>query len=460
MQISQRFVRHISFPFLTRREGYSGFLPKLRELEESQYWPRDRLHDFQMSRLKQLLIHAFENTDYYQKVFEKHDFNPYEFKDPDAFHRLPFLTKNVIRENLDALVAKNYRPNELHRSETGGTTGVKMAFFRDNACLSWKDPGLYRFEKWAGWNFGERLGLVWPAQQDYVGHWTLKARIKNELYLRQVVFPAAIMDEESISSYLDELKRKKPTVIRAFTTPLAEIAKFMNEKGISGIPLKGVITTGEPLYPGQREAISEAFACPVFDSYRSREAGPMAQECEEHNGMHVNAEALYFESVPHDGITLPYKGLGEIVVTDLLNYGMPFIRYRTGDLGRLTEASCPCGRGLPLLKNVSGRATDIFHTPDGKLIPTASLVLYLVDEAPELMGQVQVVQDRLDHLKILMTRDPTPSDRTIEYQRETVKRLFGDSMQVTFELVDEIPREKSGKYLFAKCTLPESSPQV
>ena len=158
--------------------------------------------------MKNILLHAYRNTPFYRKRFDDAGFDPNGFTHPDELKKIPFLTKQEIRDNLRGLLAQNYDKSELHSSETGGTTGVKMAFYRNNGCLSAKEAALYRFEKWTGWDFGERMGVVWTAQQDYVGHWTLK-KIKNALSLRQVVFPAAIMDEESIDNYVKQLMVKK-----------------------------------------------------------------------------------------------------------------------------------------------------------------------------------------------------------------------------------------------------------
>ena len=450
-----RFVKFFSFPFICRRDGLQGLMAHLKQLEESQYWSRDKILEYQFTKMKALCVHAYTNTIFYQKRFNEADFNPFKFQSPEELKVVPFLTKNQIRDNLPSLIAKNYNQHDLHNSETGGTTGVKMQFYRDNACLSPKEAALCRFEKWAGWDFGHRMGLVWTAQQDYVGHWTKKAKIKNELFRRQVVFPAAILDEESISHYVDLLIRKRPVMIRAFTSPIYEVSKYITDNNIDGIELKGVITTGEPLYDHQRRLISSAFHCDVFDSYRSREAGPLAQECELHNGMHINAESLYIETVQPANPEAFEDGMGEIVVTDLLNYGMPLIRYKMDDMGILSDEACPCGRGLPILKKLAGRTADIFYTPDKKCVTAGSLVLYLVDEAPGLLGQVQIIQDKLDHLIIRITSDPPPTREIKEYQKNTVRRLFGEKMRVSFETVNEIPFEKSGKYLFAKCLLSE-----
>jgi len=456
MSIYSVFVRNISFPFIAKRDGLSRLYEHLKRLEETQFWPRQKIIELQSSRVKRLLIHAYQHTSFYKQRFDDAGFDPFGFSSLSALSQIPFLTKKQIRDNLQLLISDCHKESELHFSETGGTTGVKMKFYRDNACLSPKEAALYRFEKWAGWDFGQRMGLVWTAQQDYVGHWTAKAKIKNELFGRQVVFPAAILDNESISNYVNLLLRKRPVMIRAFTSPIYEVAKYIRAHNIGSIKVKGVITTGEPLYNHHSELISSAFHCDVFDSYRSRESGPLAQECELHNGMHINGESLYMETVQPANSETFEDGMGEVVVTDLLNYGMPLIRYKTGDMGILSDEECPCGRGLPLLRKLSGRTSDIFYTPDKKRITAGSIVLYLVDEAPGLLGQVQIIQDKLDHLLIKMTPDPPPTQEIKEYQENTVKRLFGQNMRVTFETVDEIPREKSGKYLFTKCLIPES----
>ncbi len=444
------FVRNVSFPLLTRRFGLFKLTGHLNTLEKSQYWSRDKIEALQLDSLRTLLIHAYNSTLYYRQVFDEISFRPEKLTSFDEVKSIPLLTKNIIRDNGADLLSTAYSPDQVHFSETGGTTGVKMKFWRNNACLAQKEAARYRFEKWTGWDIGERMGLVWTAQQDYVGHWTTKAKIKNELFERQVVLPAAVMDEEVIEKYLNLVQKKKPTMIRAFTSPLYEVARVALDLNLYCRSIKGIVTTGEPLYHHQRQVIERAFGCKVFDSYRSREAGPLAQECEQHNGLHINAESLFVEIVSSEHKGSFGQGGGDVVVTDLLNFGMPLIRYKMGDIGEISNRQCSCGRGLPFLEKVTGRSADMLRTPDGKQITAGSLVLYLVDEAPGRLGQVQIIQDKKDHLLIRMTPDPPPTDEIKEYQKKTVKRLFGADMNVSFEIVEKIPRGKSGKYQFAK----------
>jgi phenylacetate-CoA ligase len=448
--LKKKIIKKFTFPVMARRYGLPELYNHTSSLDASQYWSREQIEKLQLQRLKKLLTHACHSSDYYRKLFKEVDFDPEKLTSLEGMKTIPFLTKDIIRNENKALLSTVYSTDQLHSSETGGTTGVKMKFWRNNSCLSPKEAARYRFEQWAGWDFGERMGLVWPAQQDYVGHWSLKAKIKNALFERQLVLPAATLDDSKIENYLQVLKKKQPTVIRAFTSPIYEVAQVALTLKMRFPSIKGIVTTGEPLYKHQRDIIEQAFDCKVFDSYRCREVGPLAQECEQHRGMHINAESLFVEVVEPEQKGVFDEGIGEIVVTDLLNFGMPLIRYKMGDMGILSKRTCECGRGLPILEQISGRSADTLRAPDGKQIAAGSLVLYLVDEAPGSLGQVQVVQDKIDHLLIRMTADPPPTEEIKEYQRKTVKRLFGDKMNVSFEIVEKIERTKSGKYQFAR----------
>ena len=452
MHPEELFVRYISFPLISLMKGQGNVFRLVRELEQSQYWPLERLRELQARRLKKLLVHAYENTEFYRKRFDECGFNPYGFKNQDDLEIIPYLTKEQIRDNLKALTARNFRASDLRSSQTGGTTGAKMVFCRNRGCFSPREAATYRFEKWAGWEAGKRVGIVWPAEQDYLGHKALKGRLRSALFSRQVVLPGAAIDETMTAEYVEALLREKPVMIRAFPSPLLEVARYLEKNGIDTVTPRGVISTGEPLYPWQRQAISRAFHCPVFDSYRSREAGPVAQECACHDGMHINAESLHVETT---GEADPQGFPGEIVVTELLNYGMPFIRYRTGDLGTLSSQACPCGRGLPLLSRIEGRSVHTLHAAGGKRISGCALALCLAEDAPGSFGQVQVIQESLDHLRVLLTNDPPPDAIIQEHQRKMIRKYFGEKTRVSFEIVERIPREKSGKYLFTKCLIPE-----
>jgi phenylacetate-CoA ligase len=247
--------------------------------------------------------------------------------------------------------------------------------------------------------------------------------------------------------------KRKATMVRAFPTPLTEVARYIVDNKIEDLSVKGVVTTGEPLYTHQREMIKKAFRCQVFDSYRTRENGPLAQECEIHEGQHINSECIFLEVIPFKNQGKGgNKKQGRILITDLLNYGMPFIRYEIGDVGILSTEDCACGRGLPLLDSIGGRLVDVVFTPDKRRIASITLIPNLV-HAPGITNRVQFVQDRFDHLQIRMTK-PQPPRKALQIQREIVEKIFGPKMKVSYKFVDDIPLRKSGKYSFVLCKIP------
>jgi phenylacetate-CoA ligase len=452
MKLYSKFVKYVSYPLIRRREGIREIYSNLRKFEETQYWPLDRLVRLQWRRLQRLLIHANENTHFYRSTFKSAGFDPNSIEAPDELLQVPILTKSAICENLQGMLAHNYAQTELHSSETGGTTGVKIKFYRDNYCLSPKEAATIRHERWTGWDVGERVGLVWPARQDYVGAHTWKAKARNSLSDRYITLPAAVLTDDDIQKYCLKLKRLHPTKIRCFPYSLYLVARFILENNIQHIQPKGIITTGEPLYDHQRNCIEAAFTSKVFDSYGSRETGLIAQECEYHKAMHVNMESVYLEFIGDDGTPVKPGKTGRIIVTDLLNYGMPLIRYDLGDFGVSMTGKCPCGRALPLMKGIQGRVADRIIVPSGRDVSSITLVLYLVDNGPRV-GQVQILQDAIDHLTIRMTNNPEPDNKTFNYYRSTIENLLGHEMRITFDIVQAIPRESSGKYRFVKSLL-------
>ena len=166
------------------------------------------------------------------------------------------------------------------------------------------------------------------------------------------------------------LKRYGPAVIVGRPSALQIFSRFCTGEGIGGITPAAVVTSGETLSLEQRETIERSFGCPVFDRYNSMEFDIVAHECVEHNGLHLFTDLVYAEILNAQNEPVKPGEVGELVITDLKNYYLPFIRYRTGDLAVRSDRKCPCGRGFPLLERVerrsSGPADEILPAPSGR----------------------------------------------------------------------------------------------
>ena len=205
-----------------------------------------------------------------------------------------------------------------------------------------------------------------------------------------------------------------------------------------------------------RRLLEQVFGCPVFNRYGCREVSVVASECAAHAGLHVMAEGLYVEIETPHGPAAPGRD-GRVLVTDLLNHAMPLIRYRIGDMAAWAAGDCPCGRGLPRLERVAGRVTDFLVGADGRLVSGVFLATYVVAQRPSL-GQVQIHQHQAGRRRLPLRPgrgfDPAADG---DYLRDATRRHLGEGAASTVEVVDELPAEPSGKFLFSCSTVTPAS---
>jgi len=442
-------IRHVTYPLFQAWKGNPS-LGHLRALTKSERIPPKALREHRLRKLERLVRHAYQNVPFYRRRFDEAGLHPDQIRDFADLRRLPILTKSDIIGNLENLVATNLRPDEVHRSATGGSTGERTPFYRDNRCMSTKKAVELRFNRWTGWDVGEWIANVWPSIQDFAGGETFRGRVRNALVDRTLMLYSGKLDEQVLASHARRLREVRPSLIRAFSNPLNILAKYLKEEAGAPIRPKAVISTGEPLLPGQRTLFEDVFDCPVFNLYASRENGHMACECEAHSCLHIAAEALHLEFV-HDGEPARAGQPGHILVTDLENLGMPFLRYEIQDVGVAIDGACSCGRTLPLMSFEAGRISDFLVSPhDGTLVSGSSLCHYLIAEGPDV-GQVQIIQDQTDHLTIKIRRSPgfhEGETGQIEGFEKTLRKIFKHRMRASIVFVDSIPHERSGKYRF------------
>ena len=449
MSLYESFVKNISYPLIARREGFQGLRRHLSFLENSQYWSIDKIKEYQTARIKSVLIHAYQNTLYYKQTFDQAGFNPFDFNSLDDMQKIPLLTKGVLNRELEKMIATNMKTNQIHKDATGGSTGRRTEFYRDNACLSFKKAIEFRVNRWAGWDIGEKIAYYWPAVQDFTKGKSLKSKIKNALGHRSLMLYSGKLNEEVLSEHYSLLASFKPTILRVFPNPLSVLATYMKETGKPRIPVKGIVSVGEPLLESHRRLFQEVFESQVYNCYVSRECGNMAAQCDPlKEEMHVNDEMVFLEFKNEKGAD---SGPQKILVTDLVNYGMPLIRYQIEDMGFPVRETCTCGRGLSMMKMEAGRASDFLLSPyDKSKVSGASFLHHLVAEGPKV-GQIQVIQDGISHLTIKIRKDEAFSEDMLKHFERVIEKIFRGKMEYDIEFVAEIKHERSGKYMFTKC---------
>ena len=448
------------------REGKRGVLNQLDELHAAERRSPAELQQMQRRRLRRLLQHARDHTRFYRERFAAIDFDPDELENPVDLRRVPPLTKNDIQNHWRDMIADNIREEDRHSSSSGGTTGNIVAFQRNNDCLPIKEAGILRFESWSGWELDDWKGLVWPAVFDHPPDTGWRGRLLNRLVRREVLLAMAGEERGRTVAFLQEIVARGATMIRAFPGALMPVAGRIRETGIQLPSLRAVISTGEMLQPHQRRLFESTFQCQVFDSYRSREMGPVAQQCEVGQGLHIAVDLVHVEvgGQPASCPTACRTGsddeaaYGPLLITDLHNYGMPLIRYDVGDFGAISETSCPCGRNLPLLQGVGGRVMDILYTCDRRPIVSMN-VLPNMFLPFDVVNQFQLVQKDWDRVLVRLTLPELPA-KIVAGQREVARQIFGKDVEVEYEYVDVIKPSRSGKYRLMVCEIPEEDRPV
>jgi phenylacetate-CoA ligase len=437
-----RFTAGVLFPLHERLKHHSSVSVR-RGLEESQWWPAERLQTLQVQRLRTLLTEAGQHVPYYRGLFKDLGFDPADLKSLADLQRLPFLTKPVIRANTEAL--KHERAQGLARFNTGGSSGEPLIFFIGNERVSHDVAAKWRATRWWGVDIGDPEIVVWGSpielgSQDRIRAW-------RDKLLRTELLPAFEMSESRVDGFVAAIRRRRPKMLFGYPSALSHIARHAEARGqrMDDLGIRVAFVTSERLYDDQRETIARVFGCRVANGYGGRDAGFIAHECPS-GGVHLTAEDIVVEIVDRDGHVLPPGEAGEIVVTHLATKDFPFIRYRTGDVATLSTERCACGRGLPLLTEIQGRTTDFVVAADGTVMHGLALI-YTLRDLPGVK-HFRIEQISLDETCVQIV----PGAGFDAAARERIEREFrarlGSSVRVVVETVAAIPAEASGKFRY------------
>jgi len=296
---------------------------------------------------------------------------------------------------------------------------------------------------WAGYRQGLPTVHYWGVGTHVPrgpGKWK---RDLDRALLREVYVDAALQDAEAMRRMAELLARTRPHAIIGYTRALAGFARWALDAGLR--PWGDVVVIGgaEPMFPMDRTALERAFGGRVHETYGSRETMLIAAECEAHDGMHVAEENLLVELV-RDGSPAAPGEAGTVVVTDLHNFGMPFIRYENGDVATMGPAErCACGRGLRRLARVDGRRADTLHGPDGTPIPGMVFVSLLNAHEAEVR-QFQAVQRASGAVELRIVPGRSWHDERFAPTARRLKAYLA-GLPFTVVLVNEIPAGASGK---------------
>ena len=392
---------------------------------------------------------AFEHSPFYRELYSAHGFTAADLRDDAAFDSLPFIDKQMLRDNFAAIRTDEANERSTSVSKTGGSTGLPLHILRDlrfpARALEW------RLFDWWGVHPWDDRGIV--ARHVLTG----ADRVRHDLAWlpsRRVQLDAFRITDESAAEFAQRWNRLRPPFLIGYGGGVLDLIRRLRRLGIRLAPPQAVAVTAAPLTAGTRAEIERALGAPCFDHYRSAEVPWIAGECAEQNGLHVFADVRRVEILDANGRAAAPDEDGDVIVSDLTNRVFPIVRYRLGDISRVLPGRCACGRGLPRLGAISGRASDAVRLPDGTTI--AGALGHIFDDAPLSVRQFEIEQ-RADYsvvLRCIVGEAPGAADGVAAAERRLRAATRG-LVPVTVEIVDSIA-QVGGKMRFIRSAAPAS----
>ena len=420
-----------------------------KAMEDSQWWSQEKLEQYRLERLRNLLVKVRNHVPYYRDCFASLDFKPQSISSLADLNQLPLLTKTIIRAEGDRM--KSEVAKGLARFNTGGSSGEPLIFFIGTERVSHDVAAKWRATRWWDVDIGDREIVVWGSPielsaQDRLRHW-------RDRLMRTQLLPAFQMSEAKLDEFILTITRTRPRMLFGYPSSISLLARHAEKRGqsMSRLGIKVAFVTSERLYEEQRNVISRIFGCPVANGYGGRDAGFIAHECPA-GGMHLTAEDIIVEIVDRDGHVLAPGQVGEIVVTHLATSDFPFIRYQTGDMGALSARLCGCGRGLPILEEIQGRTTDFVVAADGTVMHGLALI-YPIRDLPGVAA-FKVIQHSLNHTEVQIVANGDYSLAVANDIQSGIQARLGKNVTVDVQKVEAIQPERSGKFRYIVSHVP------
>lgn len=416
-------------------------------LRKTQWLSVDHVRELQDEKLRRLVRHAYRNVPYYRAQMQAMGLSPLDIRGQGDLHKLPLLAKDDVRNHLYFdILSENHDKSQVLKITTSGSTGQPFVCYADRAQLEFRWAATLRSQEWTGYEFGDPCVRLWHQTIGMSKSQAIREKL-DALMVRRKYIPVFEMSDESLRSMVREIAEWQPTMLDGYAEALDFLARYLKSHGDVPVRPKSIMSSAQTLPAGSRKVMEEAFGCKVFDKYGAREFSGIAYECEHHNGHHVVAEGFIVE-ILRNGVPVKPGETGEVVITDLNNFSLPFIRYRIGDLAVAKDPKevCSCGRGLPLIGDIEGRVQSIIQGTDGRYLPGTFFAHYL-KEFDYAIERFQIVQEKPRCMVFKVVKGGRYSDDVLQQILATFRDYLGQDMGIEVEFVDGIDLIRTGKHL-------------
>ncbi len=449
LPIPKSAVSGISWPALPGPAG-AAMLAMQFQLEQSQWWPPERLVQEQFRQLEILLLHAYRAVPFYQKRFRDIGYAPGAVS-PEWFARLPILRREDIQSRRADLLSRGVPPDHgrLIWHHTSGSTGRPIETVTTQIGQFFWYALTLRDHLWHRRDLSGKLAAIRTTVQDGMAQgWgpSTDAAFRTG--------PCATLNiRADIDRQVKWLQEQRPDYLLSHPSNIQALAQHCIAARIALPELQEVRTFGETVAPELRAACRTAWDVPVTDSYSAEEVGYIALQCPEHEHYHVQSENLLVEILNDRDQPCAPGEIGRVAITTLHNFAMPLIRYEILDYAEVGEP-CPCGRGLPVLKRVMGRRRNLVMLPNGTRHWPSFPEERWGHIAP--IRQIQLVQGEPDHILARLVADRPLSPEEQQQLIAVLRDCLGYPFRIGFQYLDQIPRGANFKYEDFVSELPEN----
>jgi phenylacetate-CoA ligase len=379
--------------------------------EEIERMPREKMAALQSERLIKQVRHAYENAAPYRRKMQEKGVEPGDIKGIEDIHKLPFTTKEDLRDEYPYGYLAVPLSNAVRIQSTSGTTGRRVVAFYTQHDIELWDDGCARAIVAAG---GSKEDVV-HVSYGY-GLFTGGPGLNGGSHkVGSLTLPMSSGNTERQIQFMIDLES---TILCCTPSYAAFLAETINDAGlIDKIKLKAGIFGAEAWSEEMRRDIEKNLRIKAYDIYGLTEiTGPgVSFECSEQTGLHVNEDHFYPEIIsPDTGEVLPEGGKGELVFTALTKEAFPLLRYRTRDVCVLTRKACSCGRTLIKMAKLMGRTDDMLIIRGVNVFPSQIETVLL---SQGYTANYVIILDRVHHTD------------SFEVQVEMTSETFSDEVK-------------------------------
>ena len=410
-----------------------------RFLQDAEHWSAQEIADYQLAELRRVVAHAYEHTAGYRALYDQAGVHPDSIRTLEDVQRLPFVTKEMIRDHLEEFSAPVL---DRYYVTTGGSTGIPVGMYRDPVSFAKELASKAHQYARVGWREGDRQLVMRGLKIEGEDHVEFIPDF-NELRCSTYQFTP-----EAMEVYRQYACRYRPQWLRCYPSSGYLFARFLLETGREFPQLQGVLCSSEALYDFQKEALHAAFGARVFSHYGHYEMAVLAGFCEFRDTYHVLPQYGYAELVDQQGklVTTPGQ-VGEIVATSFIMSATPFIRYRTQDLAMFLGWSCPaCGRPYQIWERIEGRLQEFIVTRTGRYLSPTMINMH--DDTFDPIKQFQFYQKEAGKVVFRFIPREICDERAVEAMAAKLRWKLGEDVELTMERVDQIPLTGRGKQRF------------